>query len=611
MTNQDAKGEKSRGQPIVYRIFLASPGDVRDERELARAVIEQIRAERAFRGRVDLECIAWDQSGAEVAMEAGLTPQAAIEKGLPKPSQCDLVIVILWSRIGTPLPADYTKPDGTAYLSGTEWEYQDAITARKEIGKPKVWVYRRNQVPSLNLEDPEFDEKRRQWQMVKGFFQTFVGEDGSLIGGINPYETPDEFRKKFEQHLRDRLTAVMQKLPWEEPEEPLPQPGPSSDPDLDVEINAYCKKAEALHATLPVAGFATKLKIPIDIEEIYIPLHAMLDLRGVAEEAFLDADHAEKELRQRDAGLEISIPEAFRQSEKRGQRGIVILGDPGSGKTTHLKRLLLWCLRGGPETIGLPAEILPVFLPLRNLSQLDQGLDAFIQDQLADRHLKTAQGFGERLLQRENLLLLLDGLDEVADPDQRQQVGRWIMDDLQYHPSCRFVVTCRFAGYIPKVRLGENFLEMHLRPLTEEQVEAFIHNWYTIVEKGLAKDTEQAGGIAREKAAKLVNRLKEPDFRVRRVFELTRNPLLLTNICLVHRYQGGLPQKRARLYEECIDVLLEHWRAAKELPVGVTAQDGMRALQPAALWLHQKEERTRAKAGELAPNIEPVLKALD
>ena len=54
MTNQDAKGEKSRGQPIVYRIFLASPGDVRDERELARAVIEQIRAERAFRGRVDL-----------------------------------------------------------------------------------------------------------------------------------------------------------------------------------------------------------------------------------------------------------------------------------------------------------------------------------------------------------------------------------------------------------------------------------------------------------------------------------------------------------------------------------------------------------------------------
>ena len=63
MTNQDAKGDTDRGQPIVYRIFLASPGDVRDERELARAVIEQIRSERAFRGRVDLACIALDQAG--------------------------------------------------------------------------------------------------------------------------------------------------------------------------------------------------------------------------------------------------------------------------------------------------------------------------------------------------------------------------------------------------------------------------------------------------------------------------------------------------------------------------------------------------------------------
>jgi hypothetical protein len=149
-------------------------------------------------------------------MEAGLTPQEAIKRGFPKPSQCDLVIVILWSRIGTPLPADYTKPDGTAYLSGTEWEYYDAITAREGFGKPTVWVYRRTQVPALNLEDPEFDEKRRQWQKVKDFFQTFVGKDGSLIGGVNAYQTPDEFRRQFEQHLRDRLTVVLEEFPGSE-----------------------------------------------------------------------------------------------------------------------------------------------------------------------------------------------------------------------------------------------------------------------------------------------------------------------------------------------------------------------------------------------------------
>jgi formylglycine-generating enzyme required for sulfatase activity len=160
------------------------------------------------------------------------------------------------------------------------------------------------------------------------------------------------------------------------------------------------------------------------------------------------------------------------------------------------------------------------------------------------------------------------------------------------------------------VRLSADFLEMHVRPLSSEEASRFVHNWYRIVETGLAQDPDQAEGIAREKADNLVERLQSDDFRARKVFELTRNPLLLTNICLVHRHRGGLPHKRARLYEECIDVLLEHWRQAKGLTVGVTAQESRRALQPAAFWLHSEEGRTRAKADEFKPHIEPILKAI-
>ena len=72
-------------------------------------------------GLIDIEIIAWDQPGAAVAMESGLTPQEAIAQGLPKPEECDLAVVVLWSRIGTLLPTDFEmKPDGTPYLSGTE-----------------------------------------------------------------------------------------------------------------------------------------------------------------------------------------------------------------------------------------------------------------------------------------------------------------------------------------------------------------------------------------------------------------------------------------------------------------------------------------------------------
>jgi len=100
------------------------------------------------------------------------------------------------------LPPEYKKPDGTGYLSGTEWEFQDAVNASKQSGRPAVWLYRRSQAPDLNQEDREFDEKRAQWLKVKNFFEVVEGKEGFLRGGVNHYKTPDEFRRQFEQHLR-------------------------------------------------------------------------------------------------------------------------------------------------------------------------------------------------------------------------------------------------------------------------------------------------------------------------------------------------------------------------------------------------------------------------
>ena len=432
---------------------------------------------------------------------------------------------------------------------------------------------------------------------------------------ISKENTPAFFKKETLGQI------VLQSLiEWrEEKESKAGPPAPSSTKELAIvqpetklndEIRRYCEKAESWNADIPVAGFVTQLKVPIDIDDIYIPLRAMINLSGFADEKFLGADHAGKQLRTDRAELDISLPDAFKESEKRRRKGIVILGDPGSGKTTHLKRILLCCLRRGPEAIGLPAEMLPVFLPLRDLEDLGSGLGAFIQKELEKPQLDTPKGFGKRLMGRGNLLFLLDGLDEVADLAQREKVSQWIGDALKANPSCRFVVSCRYAGYSSGVELSEHFLEMHVKPFTEEQAGEFIHKWFRIVETGLSKDSDQADLNAADKAGSLVDRLREPDFRARRVFELTRNPLLLTNLCLVHRHRGSLPRKRARLYEECIDVLLEHWQESKGLKLGVDAQQGRQVLQPAALWLHQEEGRTRATAEELAPVIEPALKTV-
>ncbi len=387
------------------------------------------------------------------------------------------------------------------------------------------------------------------------------------------------------------------------------RPAPA-DPVPKAAIDAYVGKVRSLHEYLPVVGFKTRLRAPIRIADVYVPLRAMVDLRATGDACFADSEDAEKRLGECGAGIEISVPDAFREADRLGRRGVVILGDPGSGKTTHLRRLMLWCLEGGWADLGLPVDTLPVFLPLRELRDLGRGLDAFIQAQLDHPHLGTPDGFGKRLLDRGDLLLLFDGLDEVAEPGQRVQVSRWIDEAMRVHGSCRFVVTSRFAGYTAEARLGEAFLEMHMRPLSADQAEIFIHNWYRSVETGLSSDTDQAAVIAREKADDLLARLRGTQFRARRVFAMTRNPLLLANLCLVHRDRGYLPRSRARLYEECIEVLLELWRGAIGFPSKVTARTGRRVLQPVALWLHEREGRTRATAGELAPVMEPALRAV-
>ena len=115
------------------QIFLSSPGDVADERQIARDLIKDVLSVDPFiRDRATFDVISWDDPHAAPGLPAHLTPQEAINRKLPKPSDCDIVIVILWSRMGTPLPPDVTRDDGSTYQSGTEWEFEDALDAAND-----------------------------------------------------------------------------------------------------------------------------------------------------------------------------------------------------------------------------------------------------------------------------------------------------------------------------------------------------------------------------------------------------------------------------------------------------------------------------------------------
>jgi hypothetical protein len=87
----------------AVRVFLSSPGDVAEERRTAREIVEKLARRPTLRGRITIEAVSWDDPDAPVPMLANLSPQEALNRGLPTPAMYDLTIVVFWSRMGTPL----------------------------------------------------------------------------------------------------------------------------------------------------------------------------------------------------------------------------------------------------------------------------------------------------------------------------------------------------------------------------------------------------------------------------------------------------------------------------------------------------------------------------
>ena len=106
------------------RIFISSPGDVTDERTIATEVIEHFNFTPEFKGEFYLEALRWDDPRVSLPMSATETAQKSVDRYLIKPSECDIVVVVLWSRMGTPV-----NIDGRDYLSGTHYEFIEAVEA--------------------------------------------------------------------------------------------------------------------------------------------------------------------------------------------------------------------------------------------------------------------------------------------------------------------------------------------------------------------------------------------------------------------------------------------------------------------------------------------------
>lgn len=185
-----------------FRVFLSSPGDVAHERHAAHEILRNMPEEPAWVGRIAIQVVRWDNPNSPTPMYANFTPQDAVNLHLPKPSECDLVVLLLWSRFGTPLLRP-VRPDGTRYQSGTEWEYEDARDANV-----RILVFRRVDDPQVSLRDGDFAERRRQLGLVDAFFDRLTGAESGPAGGFIRY-TEREFEIKFRRIVESAFRQIL------------------------------------------------------------------------------------------------------------------------------------------------------------------------------------------------------------------------------------------------------------------------------------------------------------------------------------------------------------------------------------------------------------------
>jgi predicted NACHT family NTPase len=231
------------------------------------------------------------------------------------------------------------------------------------------------------------------------------------------------------------------------------------------------------------------------------------------------------------------------------QRKLVVLGDPGSGKSLLLQYLVLAWADANDPLLG--DYQLPLLIELRDYaSRRAKGeVNSFLD------YLGRSESLRWRLdpealeiwLRHNRTQMLFDGLDEVFDPELRQEVTTAIHRFADDYPAAQIVVSSRLIGFPHERWRQDGFRTFMLQELDQEQRDLFLRRWHQ-----LAYNDDSKG---ERKRASLLQAIQQSPA----IQQLAGNPLLLTLMAILNRSQE-LPRDRGELYSQCARLLLHQWK---------------------------------------------------